>query len=222
MDTLMHDIRYAFTVLRRNKGFAATALLTLALGIGATTAVFFGRLRACSCGPLPYPTADRLVRLSEEHPGAASPLRQPMLSNLTYHAWAQGVADHRAIRGIRDQAIHTHPARRRHPASPAHRSRPPCSQCSARRRRSAASSATMKESSGGTVYVVFVGLRLGAKYFGGDPAIVGRGIEIDGKPATVIGVARPTFNFPATDTLIWTPDGGCSGRRPMPWPAAAV
>ena len=57
------------------------------MGIGATTAVFsvvYGVLLR----PLPYPDADRLVRLSEEHPGAVSPLRAPMLSNLTYYAWS--------------------------------------------------------------------------------------------------------------------------------------
>src|SRR5690242_12650166 len=89
MDPLIQDVRYALALMRRNRGFTATALLTLALGIGATTAVFsivYGVLLR----PLPYPAADRLVRLSEEHPGAISPLRQPMLSNLTYYAWAVG------------------------------------------------------------------------------------------------------------------------------------
>lgn len=64
----MPDVRYAFTVMRRNKAFAAAGLLTLALGIGATTAVFsvvYGVLLR----PLPYPAADRLVRVWEEHPG---------------------------------------------------------------------------------------------------------------------------------------------------------
>ena len=63
MDTLLRDIRYAFTTLRRNKGFATAGLLTLALGIGATTAVFsvvYGVLLR----PLPFPEPDRLVRLS--------------------------------------------------------------------------------------------------------------------------------------------------------------
>src|SRR5437763_16078725 len=86
MDTLLRDVRYAFTMMRRNTGFATAGLLTLALGIGATTAVFsvvYGVLLR----PLPYAEASRLVRLSEEHPGAVSPLRMPMLSNLTYHAW---------------------------------------------------------------------------------------------------------------------------------------
>ena len=66
MDTLIRDVGYALTMMRRNKGFAAAGLLTLALGIGATTAVFsvvYGVLLR----PLPYPNADRLVRLSEEH-----------------------------------------------------------------------------------------------------------------------------------------------------------
>src|SRR5438874_5956980 len=88
MDTLLRDVRYAFTMMRRNTGFATAGLLTLALGIGATTAVFsvvYGVLLR----PLPFPEADRLVRLSEEHPGAVSPLRQHMLSNLTFHAWSQ-------------------------------------------------------------------------------------------------------------------------------------
>ena len=88
METLLQDIRYALVAMRRNRAFTVAALLTLGLGIGATTAVFsvvYGVLLR----PLPYPDADRLVQLSEEHPGAVSPLRDHRLSNLTYHAWAQ-------------------------------------------------------------------------------------------------------------------------------------
>src|SRR5262245_53392155 len=86
METFAQDIRHALVAMRRNQGFTAAGLLTLALGIGATTAVFsivYGVLLR----PLPYPESDRLVRLSEEHPGAVSPLQQPLLSNLTFHAW---------------------------------------------------------------------------------------------------------------------------------------
>src|SRR3954471_8570341 len=87
MDTLLRDVRYALAAMRRNPGFTTAGLLTLALGIGATAAVFsvvYGVLLR----PLPYPAAERLVRLSEEHPGANSPLRAPLLSNLTYYAWS--------------------------------------------------------------------------------------------------------------------------------------
>jgi putative ABC transport system permease protein len=82
MDRLLQDIRYTVTMLRRNKGFTAAALLTLALGVGATTAVF-SVIYGVLLRPLPFPEAVRLVRLSEEHPGARSPLRDALLSNLT-------------------------------------------------------------------------------------------------------------------------------------------
>src|SRR5215471_14089609 len=87
METLRQDARYALVMMRRNAGFTSAALLTLALGIGATTAVF-SVVSGVLIRPLPYANPARLVRLSEEHPGAISPLRVPMLSNLTYHAWS--------------------------------------------------------------------------------------------------------------------------------------
>jgi putative ABC transport system permease protein len=62
MDNLLQDVRYGLRVLRRNPGFAATAILTLALGIGTTTAIF-SVVDAVVFKPLPFPTADRLVRI---------------------------------------------------------------------------------------------------------------------------------------------------------------
>ena len=66
-DHLTQDIRFSLRVLRRNPGFAASAILTLALGIGATTAIF-SVVDTVALKPLPFPNADRLVRVRSVFP----------------------------------------------------------------------------------------------------------------------------------------------------------
>ena len=62
-----HDVRYAIRLLRRSPGFAATAILTLAVSIGANAAIW-SAVKGILVAPLPYPDPDRLVRLFEEAP----------------------------------------------------------------------------------------------------------------------------------------------------------
>src|SRR5712692_1660089 len=64
LDTLGHDIRYAFRTLQRNRAFAFVVILTLALGTGANTAMFM-IVDGVLLKPLPYPDSDRLVTLWE-------------------------------------------------------------------------------------------------------------------------------------------------------------
>src|SRR5882672_6997163 len=63
MQTVLHDLRYFLRQAVRNPGFTLTAVISLALGIGATTAVF-SVIYAALINPYPYPAADRIVRLT--------------------------------------------------------------------------------------------------------------------------------------------------------------
>src|ERR1700721_3175099 len=73
LDELGGDIRYGLRALRRNPGFAAVAVLSLALGIGATTAMF-SLIYAVLLHPFPYAGADRIMNpivVDQEHPDAS-------------------------------------------------------------------------------------------------------------------------------------------------------
>ncbi len=72
----VHDMRHGARILRKSPGFAAVTILTLALGIGANTAIF-SVVNAVLVRPLPYPNHERIVRIQESHPSYSN-------SNLTY------------------------------------------------------------------------------------------------------------------------------------------
>lgn len=70
LDTLVRDVRYALRALRHHAAFTAVAILTIAIGIGANTAVF-SVVNSVLLQPLPYPRAGKLVALRQFAPGAA-------------------------------------------------------------------------------------------------------------------------------------------------------
>ena len=100
MDTLFQDIRYAARTLLRRPGFAAVAALTLALGIGATTAIY-SVVDAVLVQPLPWPDSDRLVAVNGTRDGVV----ERGVAYLDYRDWRAGTRMFDALGVARGQSV---------------------------------------------------------------------------------------------------------------------
>ena len=87
LDVLTQDVVYGVRRLRRTAGFTLVAVVTLGLGIGASTAIF-SVAYGVSLRPLPYPQPDRLIRVYEANPANGQP--QQEVSAGAFHAWREG------------------------------------------------------------------------------------------------------------------------------------
>src|SRR5919106_3543690 len=85
IETLLQDVRYGARVLAKNRSFTAVAVLTLALGIGANTAIF-SVVNELLLRPLPYPGAERIALVWEVAPDGR---HQNLVSPANYHGWQQ-------------------------------------------------------------------------------------------------------------------------------------
>ena len=83
-DTFLQDIRHATRGLRRSPGFAAAAILTLSLAIGANVAIF-SVVERVVLNPLPYPDSDQIITLQHRVPRASAPPFTAMTPGLYYH-----------------------------------------------------------------------------------------------------------------------------------------
>lgn len=214
LETVIRDIRYACRVLRREPGFSATVIMTLALGIGATTAVF-GVVNAVLLAPLPFPVPERIVfpwRIAPpgmdlgmaelpwgrpdflafagrtqtlEHIGAF--LRETM--NLTGAGEATRLEAVKVSAGFLP-ALGVEPQRGRH-------FRP-------------------DEDRQGSARTILLSDRIWRERFSADAGVLGRTLILNGEPHTVIGIMPAGFTFPSAagmpsgfslprETEVWVP-----------------
>jgi predicted permease len=208
LQDLWQDVKYGVRMLRQNPGFTLIAGISLAMGIGANTAIL-GALRATLLGNLPFPNGDRLVLLRtypEENPAILN-------NNATipdYVAWKQqsrsfesmgaSIADHsrdfgaeqdgRPAERIEGQgfapslflALGVHPFLGR----------------------------TFTEEEAEIDHpapVMVLSYRLWQRRFGADPGVLGKQVRLSGDNMTIIGVMPPDFQYPIEETDYWVPLG---------------
>jgi hypothetical protein len=203
LDQARQDVRYAVRGFTRTPGFTLAAVLTLALGIGATTAVF-SVVNALLLRPLPHPQADTLVRIVEHVPAGESPSGAPVTTsemNQDAFLWWQDAAetmdlaasvDVAATVSIGDTTLRVKGARVSASLFAMLGARPVLGRL-------------FRPSDERETHVVVLADALWRRIFAANRGIVGTSITIDGQPHTIIGVAPPAVGFPQVQTEFWTP-----------------
>jgi putative ABC transport system permease protein len=208
MHTLLQDFRYGLRTLRKSRGFAAAAVLVLALGIGANTAIF-SVVNSVLLRPLPFPHPEQLVQVWHTPPQTSFPgMKEFAVSAANYLDWA---ADNHVFQRI---AIYTWSSfnltgtgepqfvnARRVSSSffPLLQAQPMLGRVF-----------SPEEDQPGHDHVVVLNESFWRNQFGADRNIVGRDLTLDGAAYRVIGVMPAKFQFPissdpANSAKLWAP-----------------
>ena len=183
MTGLLGDLRFAFRQLPQNKGFAAIAMLALALGVGPNTAIF-SVIYATMLAPMPYPNPDQLVMVWSKIQGnrngiAAGDLLDWQHQNRSFQGlW--GFTGFSANLGTKEG-----------PEQVSGEQVTPGFIIGWGSRLMMGRDFQPGEDKPGKDHVVILMNRLWKERFGGDPNIIGRAIRINGEPYTVVGVLPP-------------------------------
>jgi predicted permease len=191
------DMRYAARLLRRHPQFAVLAVLTMALGIGAAT-VLFSVTYGVLLKPLPWPHGDRVIVLKETRGGKAP--RFGGFSSTAYLAWREKAVTIEEIgawsSGTATLAGTGDPERIRVTSASA-------SLFAVLGVRPLIGSLFEAQQEGSHVVVLSEGLW--RQRFGGDPAVVGKPLNLDGQSRTILGVLPDRFAFPDRQARVWVP-----------------
>ena len=201
IDTLWQDVRYGIRALLAKPGFASIAIITLALGIGANTAIF-SVINAVLIRPLPFEDADRLVRIIQNRPGDSLP-RLAGMSTDDFQIWrtrtqtlshmALYAPDSMTLTG-RDEPVRIAGASVSPALFPMLGARPLLGR-------------VFDDGADrpGNDAVVVLSHAAWQQYFAADADVVGSTILLDGRGYAVTGVMPATFEFPDRAAQYWTP-----------------
>ena len=199
LESIWADVRFALHQLRKAPGFAITAILTLALGVGATTAIF-SVVKAVLLNSLPYKDPDRLVavwtandaRDGKPHPSTAADFAAWKQRSGVFEDLAPSYDNERTLTGqgapqlLIGYAVSANYLRILDVEPQVGRLY------------------NDEEDRPGGPQVALLSDSLWRATFHADPEIVGKAITLDGSPFTVLGVMPPRFNYPSS-VQVWTP-----------------
>ena len=193
MGTFLQDVRYAVRTLLKSLGFAAVAVLALALGIGANTAIF-SVVKAVLLSPLPYPEPERLVWVRESNPGADIPDEPASAPN--YNDWRTQVRSFDGLAAYANTALTLTDGGGGEPE------RIPAVSTSANFFQVVGVAPALgrgflpEEETAGKNRVVVLSHGLWQRRFGASPQALGQTITLGGNAYTVVGVAPADFKSP--------------------------
>jgi putative ABC transport system permease protein len=209
LERFTRDVKYAARSLRNSPGFAAVAVLTLALGIGANTAIF-SAINALMLQPLPFSAADQLVRIYSIQNGMFNTFANPdgpsaldvrdfaqrsrsFQNMVAYDTWAKNVSFGESAGQPEQMAVGLVPAAYFEILDV----RPIIGRFFSE-----------DENQEGKNYVAAISAQLWRNRFDGDPSVLGRKIRINGEPYSIVAVMPdviPAWVEPGRHSEIWTP-----------------
>jgi len=213
MTSPINDLKYSLRILAKNLGFTTVAVVTLALGIGVSTALF-SVLRALVLYPLPYPESDRIACAWAN--GKGMPFSLPgfmdiLEQNTTFESFG-GFAGGRYIFG-------------KEPSESVYGVR-----CTSGAFRTLGIKPLLgryfdeRDETPGAARAVVLSYSLWMRSFGGNPAVIGQSVRIDGEETTIVGVMPAHFEWPSysfwrhgQDAELWVPIQLTGGSRNWHW-----
>jgi predicted permease len=218
MGMLAQNLRFAIRTLRNNPGFALVVVLTLALGIGANTAIF-SVVYSALLRPLPYRDPDKLFHLGESRSQADNSTNGAQVSYPDYLDWRKTAKSVRSFAAYSGDAFTL--AGNGEPKNIFAVQVTPSFFATLGVKPALGRDFLEGEMQSDGPHVAILTHGFWHTEFGGDANIIGRVIHLDGKPATVIGVLPRDFEFaPSNSAPLWVPihqTGDLITRRSLHW-----